>query len=142
MAVDAGRISDFLAVLYFLYGAPLELFIALFFLFNLLGWSAFVGLLGLLVATPLQSIMTQIGVRLSKRIGNVRDARMTALSEYIKNYQARYVGTQSHRSHFISPQERTQPPLQAANRPERNEFPLDDRAGFRLGPRIRLVYPH
>ena len=86
--------------------------------------------------------MTQIGVRLSKRIGNVRDARMTALSEYIKNYQARYVGTQFHRSHFRSPQERTQPPLQAANRPERNEFPLDDRAGFRLGPRIRLVYPH
>ncbi len=85
MAVDAVRVSNFLSMLYWLYGAPIELLIALVFLFNLLGWSAFAGLLGLVIATPLQSIMTQIGIRLSKRTGNIRDTRMTALSEFIGN---------------------------------------------------------
>ncbi|KDN42598.1 hypothetical protein K437DRAFT_158415 [Tilletiaria anomala UBC 951] len=85
MAVDATRIANFVAMLTMLYGAPTELIIALAFLYNILGWSAFAGLVALLVATPLQSICTRIGVRLSKRLSNIRDSRMTALNEYISN---------------------------------------------------------
>ena len=53
MSGDANRISFFVSVMYFLYGAPFEIALAGVYLYKLLGWSAFSGLIVLVIFWPL-----------------------------------------------------------------------------------------
>lgn len=85
MSVDANGVGMFLSMLYFLYGAPLDLIVCLIMLYTQLGWSAFVGFAVVPVVIPLQSIVMGQMIKLYKKVGNVRDSRMAALSELINN---------------------------------------------------------
>ena len=54
--------------MYFIYGAPFEVVIASLFLYDLLGWSAFVGFLVFLVGAPLNTYITRRSIRIQKGI--------------------------------------------------------------------------
>ncbi|CAO1637053.1 unnamed protein product [Jaminaea pallidilutea] len=84
-AVDSIRISAQAASAYMLYSAPIEFVVASLFLYQLLGLSAFAGFLVLLVASPLQSMLTRRMIAVSKKLSAARDQRLNALNEVTLN---------------------------------------------------------
>ncbi|SNX81770.1 related to multidrug resistance protein [Melanopsichium pennsylvanicum] len=85
MSTDANSISVTVTTLYMGYSAPLELVIATTFLYKLLGWSAFVGVLPALVLMPLQQRFTMLQYANNKELLKARDKRVTALNELISS---------------------------------------------------------
>ncbi|KZS96802.1 multidrug resistance-associated ABC transporter [Sistotremastrum niveocremeum HHB9708] len=83
MSGDANRVSIMTSGLYYLYGAPFEIIIAIAFLYQLLGVSAFSGLLVLLLASPLNHFLAKRAVRIQKGLLAARDKRMAILNEII-----------------------------------------------------------
>ncbi|KAF8345519.1 multidrug resistance-associated ABC transporter [Amanita rubescens] len=81
MAGDANKVSNTLAAMYMIYGAPFEIIIAGVYLYQLLGLSAFAGLIVLVAAWPLNSIAAGIGIKIQKFVLAARDRRMAVLSE-------------------------------------------------------------
>lgn len=53
------RIGNTVGFLYIVICSPVEVIIASMFLYNLLGWSAFAGILVLAVATPINSMISK-----------------------------------------------------------------------------------
>lgn len=84
-AVDSIRISAQAASAYMLYSAPIEFVVASVFLYQLLGWSAFSGFIVLIVASPLQTILTRKMIQISKHLSAARDKRLGALNELTQN---------------------------------------------------------
>lgn len=83
MAADANRIAMITSGLYFLYGAPFEIIIAGFFLYQLLGWSAFAGFAVIIITWPLNNLVANRSVRIYKGLSTARDKRMGVLNELI-----------------------------------------------------------
>ncbi|KIP06892.1 hypothetical protein PHLGIDRAFT_128004 [Phlebiopsis gigantea 11061_1 CR5-6] len=83
MAADANRIAMITSGMYFLYGAPFEILIAGFFLYQLLGLSAFAGFVVLIVGWPLNNLVANRSVRIYKGLSTARDKRMGVLNELI-----------------------------------------------------------
>ncbi|CDO68600.1 hypothetical protein BN946_scf184996.g31 [Trametes cinnabarina] len=83
MAGDANRISMTLSSLYFIYGAPFEILIAGFFLYQLLGIAAFTGFFVLVLSWPLNNFVAKRAVRIQKGLSTARDKRMGVLNELI-----------------------------------------------------------
>ncbi|KAI0649819.1 multidrug resistance-associated ABC transporter [Trametes meyenii] len=83
MAVDANRISVAVSTLFYIYGGPCEILIATVFLYQLLGVSAFAGLLVLMLTWPLSSIAGKNSLNIQKGASSARDKRMGILSELI-----------------------------------------------------------
>ncbi|CAA7263971.1 unnamed protein product [Cyclocybe aegerita] len=83
MAGDANRISQMVSGAYFIYGAPFEIVIAGFFLYQLLGLSAFAGFIVLVAGWPLNSFIARRSVRIQKGVLAARDKRMGVLNELI-----------------------------------------------------------
>jgi ABC-type multidrug transport system fused ATPase/permease subunit len=76
-------VSQIITGLYFIYGAPFEIIIALSFLYQLLGVSAFAGLLVLVAGWPLNSAVTRRSIAIQRGVLAARDARMGVLSELL-----------------------------------------------------------
>ena len=55
---DADRIASLVSGMYFIYGAPLEIALAGVYLYKILGWSAFSGLIVLVIFWPLNQCVT------------------------------------------------------------------------------------
>ena len=83
MSSDANSISMTVTALYMGYSAPLELAIATTFLYKLLGWSAFVGVVPALILMPMQQRFTMMSFANNKELLKARDKRITALNELI-----------------------------------------------------------
>ncbi|KAI0308316.1 hypothetical protein B0F90DRAFT_1681863 [Multifurca ochricompacta] len=83
MAGDTNRVAMMASTLYFIYGSPFELIIACFFLYQLLGWSAFAGFLVLALGWPLNSFIARRSIRIQKGVMAARDKRMGVLNELI-----------------------------------------------------------
>ncbi|KAJ2929604.1 hypothetical protein H1R20_g7490, partial [Candolleomyces eurysporus] len=83
MAGDANRISQTISGSYFLYSAPLEIAIAGFLLYQLLGLSAFAGFFVLVLGWPLNSALSRRSIRIQKGVLGARDKRMGVLNELI-----------------------------------------------------------
>ncbi|EKM52518.1 uncharacterized protein PHACADRAFT_211766 [Phanerochaete carnosa HHB-10118-sp] len=83
MAADANRIAMITSGLYFLYGAPFEIIIAGFFLYQLLGFSAFAGFAIIIIGWPLNNYVARRSVRIYKGLSTARDKRMGVLNELI-----------------------------------------------------------
>jgi hypothetical protein len=69
--------------MYFIYSAPMEIVIALAFLYQLLGPSAFAGLAVLALMWPANSYVTRRSIRIQKGVLAARDKRMGVLNELI-----------------------------------------------------------
>jgi len=61
MSGDANQIAFLVSGMYFIYGAPFEIALAGVYLYKLLGWSAFSGLIVLVVFWPLNQYVTSYG---------------------------------------------------------------------------------
>ncbi|WOO78778.1 ATP-dependent bile acid permease [Vanrija pseudolonga] len=83
MASDANRISGTAASMTFIWSSPIEAVIATVFLYQLLGWSAFAGILALVLAMPLNSILMKRNIKIQKDLLKARDKRISVMSELI-----------------------------------------------------------
>ncbi|GAC95425.1 ATP-binding cassette transporter [Pseudozyma hubeiensis SY62] len=83
MASDTNQIANTVTTLYMGYAAPIELCIATIFLYKLLGWSAFVGVVPAFVCMPMQQIFTKLAFNNNKKELKSRDARINVLNELI-----------------------------------------------------------
>ncbi|KAF7331515.1 ATP-dependent bile acid permease [Mycena kentingensis (nom. inval.)] len=80
---DAERISTLASTLYLLYGAPFEIIIGTTFLYQLLGWSAFIGFIPLIAVIPAQKWLTVKGMQLYDGQRKAADRRMGLVDELI-----------------------------------------------------------
>ncbi|CBQ67860.1 related to multidrug resistance protein [Sporisorium reilianum SRZ2] len=85
MSTDANSVSSTVTMLYMAYSAPLELVIATTFLYKLLGWSAFIGVLPALVLMPMQQQFTKLSFANNKETLKARDKRITVLNELVNS---------------------------------------------------------
>jgi hypothetical protein len=76
----------------------LEIIIASIFLYQLLGWSAFVGFLVLLAGWPLNSYVSKRAIRIQKGLSAARDKRMGVLNELIGAVRYHYLSLPFHLS--------------------------------------------
>lgn len=83
MASDTNTVASTVTSLYMGYAAPVELVIATTFLYNLLGWSAFVGIVPALIFMPLQQFFTNLSFKNTKQVLKARDHRVNVLNELI-----------------------------------------------------------
>ncbi|KAL7422691.1 hypothetical protein Q5752_001982 [Cryptotrichosporon argae] len=83
MSADANTISQIVSFLYFITANPLELVVASVFLYNILGWSAFAGVIVLIVAIPANSYVSKKSISIRKDLLKARDKRITIMNELI-----------------------------------------------------------
>ncbi|OEH77248.1 multidrug resistance-associated protein [Cyclospora cayetanensis] len=82
------RLQDVMAYLHILWSAPLQITIALFLLFRLLGIAAFGGLLVMLLNGPATGWIGRIATRMQRRLMGIRDERSTACTELLSGMKA------------------------------------------------------
>ncbi|WVQ85985.1 hypothetical protein IAT38_008153 [Cryptococcus sp. DSM 104549] len=83
MSGDTNRIGNTISGAYFIYSAPFEIIVAALFLYNILGWSAFAGVVVLAVAVPLNSFVSSRSVRITTELLKTRDKRIGVMNELI-----------------------------------------------------------
>lgn len=81
MSADASKSSQILGQVYNLYGAPFEIIVGTFFLYQLLGISAFFGFLALVMVAPLNHYLSKRRIFISRGIAAARDRRMAIVNE-------------------------------------------------------------
>ncbi|KAI5953498.1 YBT1 [Candida jiufengensis] len=81
MAIDAFKVSEICGYLHYFVGAILMIGICTVLLYNLLGWSALVGSLTIVVLLPINYNMAQWMGRLQKKMLGVTDKRIQKLNE-------------------------------------------------------------
>jgi len=83
MSVDPKKISEFSAYLHDVPGTPLLLFLSVFFLYNVLGWSAFVAILVMMISIPFNLLMgAKIG-QAQEDLMSVSDTRIEKTNEIL-----------------------------------------------------------
>ncbi|KAH8823501.1 hypothetical protein DL96DRAFT_1698061, partial [Flagelloscypha sp. PMI_526] len=83
MTADVSTIDNFLSLVWLLYANPLQLVIALVFLYKMLGWSAFIGFSVLIVGMPINAWLSKRSIAIATSINVARDKRMSAVAEVI-----------------------------------------------------------
>ncbi|KIR42549.1 ATP-binding cassette transporter [Cryptococcus deuterogattii 99/473] len=83
MSGDTTRIANTVSGAYFIYSAPFEILVASIFLYNILGWSAFAGIVVLAVAAPLNSFVSSRSVKITQDLLKARDKRIGVMNELI-----------------------------------------------------------
>ncbi|KAG8908992.1 hypothetical protein FRB99_000095 [Tulasnella sp. 403] len=95
MAADANRIAMMVSAAYMIYSAPMEIIIASIMLYRLLGWAAFAGFGVMVIALPINHLLSKRGVtiswvvganpslKISRGLSAARDKRMGVLNELI-----------------------------------------------------------
>ncbi|ORX41111.1 hypothetical protein BD324DRAFT_613230 [Kockovaella imperatae] len=87
MAADTNRIANIIAGMYFLYGSPFEIIVAATFLYQILGWSAFAGIVVLCIVAPLNSLISKQSVQITQDLLKKRDKRVGIVTELINAIQ-------------------------------------------------------
>lgn len=83
MSQDTGRISTAIGSMSLLYSAPLEITIAIIFLWKLLGIAVLAGLAVVVLTWPLNTILAHQSFRIKKNQLAARDRRMNILNELL-----------------------------------------------------------
>ncbi|KAL0092116.1 P-loop containing nucleoside triphosphate hydrolase protein [Phycomyces blakesleeanus] len=84
MSFDADRLADFPLNATMLYTSPLEIFVAIFYLYNLLGFAAIVGLGIMVVFSPVTGIITKIMTKRYKEYSAAKDKRNALVNELLQ----------------------------------------------------------
>ncbi|BEI79510.1 hypothetical protein CcaverHIS002_0100390 [Cutaneotrichosporon cavernicola] len=82
--VDVDRIGDFVFHTFTLVDGPIEIVVASFFLLNLLGSSALIGLLTTLLCLPLSHFASKVVVRSQEGLMKARDQRTALMNEVLQ----------------------------------------------------------
>ncbi|KAG8809644.1 hypothetical protein FRC17_003352, partial [Serendipita sp. 399] len=83
MSTDTTSIERMIYMSYFFYGAPFTLIIAVFWLYELLGWSAFAGVGIFVVIAPLNHVISGRTVKVWADMQAARDKKMSVLNEMV-----------------------------------------------------------
>ncbi|KAI9286497.1 P-loop containing nucleoside triphosphate hydrolase protein [Umbelopsis sp. AD052] len=84
MAIDTPRIGYIVGFLYLAYTTPLAIIFALYYLYNLMGWSCFVGMTVILISMPLNSWIQKRFAKVQERLMAARDKRVTLMNESLQ----------------------------------------------------------
>ncbi|KAI7895794.1 P-loop containing nucleoside triphosphate hydrolase protein [Mucor mucedo] len=84
MSTDSSRISDFLTWWFVIIEVPLELFIGIYFLYSLLGWSSILGLAVMVIALPINHLNSKISIRTQAKLMKRRDMRVSLMNEVLQ----------------------------------------------------------
>ncbi|EPB91889.1 hypothetical protein HMPREF1544_01183 [Mucor circinelloides 1006PhL] len=84
MSTDAARIADFATQWNTLVRAPTELVFGIYFLYRLLGWSSFMGLLVIVATLPLNHFNTKWFIKLQAQLMKTRDKRVSLMNEVLQ----------------------------------------------------------
>ncbi|KAJ1735865.1 hypothetical protein LPJ61_000309 [Coemansia biformis] len=84
MSVDSQRVADFTAnFAHHLWSSPLQIILALFLLYKTLGWTAFAGVVTMLVSIPTSARLSRSMRAFNKLLMGYRDQRMKVMDEVL-----------------------------------------------------------
>ena len=84
MSGDSMRLANQLMSLSSFVAAPVELVIAITFLYQLLGWTCIAGLSCMLLSLPLNHLLVKRRIKIHRSVLASRDTRMNVLNEFIQ----------------------------------------------------------
>ncbi|KAG0185773.1 hypothetical protein DFQ28_008806, partial [Apophysomyces sp. BC1034] len=84
MSTDASRIADFSSSWFILLEAPVEVTVGIYFLYNLLGYSCFLGLLVMVISLPLNQYNSKLYASTQDRLMESRDKRVSLTNEVLQ----------------------------------------------------------
>jgi ABC-type multidrug transport system fused ATPase/permease subunit len=84
MGTDTSRISDFAAVWFALISAPIQLFVGVYFLYQLMGVSCLYGLLAMIFIVPINHFNTKIFAKTQDKLMEARDKRVSLMTEVLQ----------------------------------------------------------
>ncbi|CAE7143619.1 unnamed protein product [Rhizoctonia solani] len=84
IAADAEWISRFVTLGTFIYDAPVSAVISCILLYNLMGWTAFVGYIALILTLPINNFLVNRTAAYQRSVSAMRDRRMQAMNEAIQ----------------------------------------------------------
>ncbi|BFZ62919.1 hypothetical protein YB2330_004031 [Saitoella coloradoensis] len=84
MAVDADRVATYSTWDWMLADAPLQIAVAIFFLYNLLGWSTFVGFSVMIVLLPINQWASKSYSSSQSNLMKIRDRRVGIMTEILQ----------------------------------------------------------
>ncbi|KAJ6599295.1 hypothetical protein DFH09DRAFT_1130673 [Mycena vulgaris] len=85
MSVDASTVCSVPFQMFFLYSAPFEITLSVLFLYRLLGWAAFSGVVFVIASIPLNWLIAKLNVKYEKGIVTSRDKRTSVVNELINS---------------------------------------------------------
>ena len=83
MAVDAQRFFDISWCINYIWSAPLQIVLCLYFLYQELGISIFGGVLVMIVASPINGYLTNVSKKLQMKQMKLKDERVKAMNEIL-----------------------------------------------------------
>ncbi|GAA5796465.1 hypothetical protein HPULCUR_001837 [Helicostylum pulchrum] len=84
MSVDADKLADITCYIFMVYNAPLEVFVALFYLYSLLGSAALVGASVMCVCFPITGLLTKKMSKNYTALTTARDKRNDLINELLQ----------------------------------------------------------
>ncbi|CEP08484.1 hypothetical protein [Parasitella parasitica] len=84
MSTDSNRISEFSVWWFSILAAPTELAVGIFFLYNLLGKSCFLGLIVMIIVLPLNHFNAKMFAKTQDRLMEARDKRVSLMNEVLQ----------------------------------------------------------
>ncbi|KAK3940375.1 hypothetical protein QBC46DRAFT_127013 [Diplogelasinospora grovesii] len=88
MAVDAQRLQDLTQFAQQVWSAPFQIFICMFSLYQLVGWSMFAGIGVMIVMVPINGMIARFMKNLQKQQMKNKDARSRLIAEIINNMKS------------------------------------------------------
>ncbi|KAI0725334.1 metal resistance protein YCF1 [Fomitopsis betulina] len=88
MSVDATRVQDLSTYGLISISGPIQITLAFISLYNILGWSAFVGIAIMIVSLPLQTVLARFLKQLQEQQMKNRDQRTRLMSELLANIRS------------------------------------------------------
>ncbi|KAG8797198.1 hypothetical protein FRC18_009044, partial [Serendipita sp. 400] len=83
MSTDTAAIERMIYTCFWFYGAPVTLVICVFWLYKLLGWSAFAGIGVFIIIAPLNHVLSGRAVKIYADMQTARDKKMSVLNEMV-----------------------------------------------------------
>ncbi|KAI8640841.1 P-loop containing nucleoside triphosphate hydrolase protein [Parasitella parasitica] len=84
MSTDSNRISEFSVWWFSILAAPTELAVGIYFLYNLLGKSCFLGLIVMIIVLPLNHFNAKMFAKTQDKLMEARDKRVSLMNEVLQ----------------------------------------------------------
>ncbi|KAI8891188.1 P-loop containing nucleoside triphosphate hydrolase protein, partial [Backusella circina FSU 941] len=84
ISTDVNKIASFSYYSYILLEGPLEIFVGMYLLYHLLGWSSLLGLTALVVATPINYWTTRTFINTQNKLMSIGDLRLSLMNEVLQ----------------------------------------------------------
>lgn len=83
MSTDTRTLERWVYMAYWFYSAPIQLVLSVVFLYQLLGWSAFAGVIIFVIIAPLNHLLSDKAMKIYQSMQEARDNKMSVLNEMV-----------------------------------------------------------